>query len=180
MCCKFAFLRKKRFSIAFFSNTFSDFLKKYFIYLFSERGEGREKERERNISVWLPLTPPLLGTWPATQTCALTGNRTGDPSVCRWALNPLSDTSQGPFLTLKSRYLIPFSYASFICPVRTSVFTSVSFLHLPTRRWDILLIFISLFIDVIRDGVLIWCVKYWGFFSHHSSNSHYNDILLRS
>ena len=27
-----------------------------FTYLFLERGGGREKERERNISVWLPLT----------------------------------------------------------------------------------------------------------------------------
>ena len=47
------------------------FLKKYFTYLFLERGEGREKERERNINVWLPLTYPPLGTWPATQACAL-------------------------------------------------------------------------------------------------------------
>ena len=44
---------------------------KIFINLFLERGEGREKERERNISVWLPLTYPLLGTWPVTQACAL-------------------------------------------------------------------------------------------------------------
>ena len=52
---------------------------KDFVYLFLERGEGREKEREKNINVWLPLTHPLLGTWPATQACALTVNRTGDP-----------------------------------------------------------------------------------------------------
>ena len=65
---------------------------KDFNYLFLERGEGREKERERNINVWLPLTP---GTWPATQACALTGNRTRDPLVRRPALNPLSHTSQG-------------------------------------------------------------------------------------
>ena len=37
------------------------------IYLFLERGEGRDKERERNIPVWLPLARPLLGTGPATQ-----------------------------------------------------------------------------------------------------------------
>ena len=40
---------------------------------------------------------PLLGTWPATQTCALTGNWTHNPLVCRPALNPLSYTSQGHF-----------------------------------------------------------------------------------
>ena len=65
------------------------------MYLFLERGEGREKERERNINVWLPLTRPLLGTWPATQACALTGNQTCDLLVYRLALSPLSHTSQG-------------------------------------------------------------------------------------
>ena len=65
-------------------------LLKDFIYLFLERGEGREKERERNSSVWLPLVCPPLGTWPATQACDLTGNRTGDPLVHRLAFNPLS------------------------------------------------------------------------------------------
>ena len=67
---------------------------KYFIYLiFRER--GREGERERNINRWMPLARPLLGTWPATQACALTGNRTSNPLVLRLALNPLSYTSQG-------------------------------------------------------------------------------------
>ena len=71
------------------------FFKDLFIYL--ERGKGREKERERNINMWLPLSCLLLGTWPATQACALTGNQTGDPLVCRPALNPLSQTSQGEY-----------------------------------------------------------------------------------
>ena len=38
---------------------------------------------------------PLLETWPPTQACVLTGNRTTDPLVHRPALNPLSHTSQG-------------------------------------------------------------------------------------
>ena len=58
------------------------FLKILFILLL-ERGEGKEKERER------------LETWPATQACALTGNQTSDPLVCRLALSPLSHTSEG-------------------------------------------------------------------------------------
>ena len=62
--------------------------------LFLERGEGREKERERNINVWLPLAHPLLGTWPATQAYTLTGNRTSDPLVHGPALSPLSHTSR--------------------------------------------------------------------------------------
>ena len=65
------------------------------IYLFLERGKGREEERERNINVWLPLTCPIPITWPVTQACALTRTQTGDPLVHRPELNPLSCTSQG-------------------------------------------------------------------------------------
>ena len=71
------------------------FLKILFIYFWREGIRGRK--RERNINVWLPLTCPSLGTWPATQACAPTGNRTSNPLVCRPALNPLSHTSQGSF-----------------------------------------------------------------------------------
>ena len=69
------------------------FLKRF--YLFLEREEGREKEKERNINMWLPLTCPTLGTWPATQACVLTGNQTGNPLGHMLGLNPLSHTSQG-------------------------------------------------------------------------------------
>ena len=79
-----------------FPSLFQVFFKDY-IYLFLERGEGKDKERERNIHVWLPLAQPLLGTWPATQACSLTGNRTSDPLVHRLVLNALSHTSQGCF-----------------------------------------------------------------------------------
>ena len=41
---------------------------------------------------------PLLGTWPATQASALTGNQTCDPLLHRLVLNPLSHTSQGCIL----------------------------------------------------------------------------------
>ena len=57
---------------------FVSFLR-YFIYLFLER--RREGKRERNITKWLPLVHPTLGTWPTTQACALTGNWTGGPVV---------------------------------------------------------------------------------------------------
>ena len=78
----------------------SFFFKKDLIYSFSERGEGREKERETNTKKnidWLPPPHTQLGTQSATQACALTGNQTGDLSVHRPALNPLSHTSQGFF-----------------------------------------------------------------------------------
>ena len=73
----------------------------FFKDLFIFRKRGREEERGRETSLCerymdrLPLTHPLLGTWPATRACALTGNRTGNSSVHRPALNPLSHTSQG-------------------------------------------------------------------------------------
>ena len=49
----------------------------------------------------LPLAHPQPGTWPTTQACALIGNLTGNLSVPRPALNPLSHTSQGPYSFLK-------------------------------------------------------------------------------
>ena len=76
-------------------------------YLFIFREKGRERERERNISVWLTLTPSLLGTWPINQACALTGNQTINPLVCRPALSLLSHTSQGGL----SFHLLMFSFA---------------------------------------------------------------------
>ena len=80
------------FKVILFS--FFSFLKILFIY-FRERKGGRK--RERNINVQLPLMCPLLGTWPATQACALTGNQTSDRLVCRPVLNPLSHTSEGNY-----------------------------------------------------------------------------------
>ena len=64
------------------------------MYLLLESGEGRETEREENTDVWLPLAHPQLEPRPATQACALTGNRTSDLLVRRPALNPPSHTSQ--------------------------------------------------------------------------------------
>ena len=96
-------------------NPYSEFFLR--LYLFLDRGEGREAERERNIKVWLPLMCPLLGTRPATQACALTGNRTRHPLVCRRALNPLSHTSQGysEFLTSVTVFsALKFSFDSFL------------------------------------------------------------------
>ena len=59
------------------------------LFIFREGKGGRE---ERNSS-WLPLSHPR--TWPANQAYALTGNCTHILSICRLALNPLSQTSRG-------------------------------------------------------------------------------------
>ena len=113
----------------------SFFLKKDFIYLFLERGEGKEKEKERNINVWLPLSCPLLGTWPATQSCALTGNRINDLLVCRPAISPLSHTSQGyvafSFSFFKKNLLL-FNYSCLhFLPIPPPEPTSLPRLHPP-------------------------------------------------
>ena len=81
---------------------------KDFIYLFLDRGKEREEEGERNINVWLPLMCPQLGTWPANQACALTGNQTGDPLVRRPVLNlawAISARAQIAFLFTSSNQL---------------------------------------------------------------------------
>ena len=77
---------------------------KDFIYLFLQRGEGREKERETHISVCLPLVHPLLATWPATQACALAGNQIGHLLVQKPELNSLSHTSQGWFISILDHF----------------------------------------------------------------------------
>ena len=84
-------------------------------------GEGKEKERERNITVWLPLIRPLLGTWPETQACALTENRTGNPLILRLSLSPLSHTSQGSFLV----YSVRFSKYDIMSSANRNIFTSL-------------------------------------------------------
>ena len=71
-------------------------LPELFYLLFRERERGREGEREgeKHQCVVASHTFPW-GTWPATQACDLTGNRTSNPLVHRPVLNPLSHTSQG-------------------------------------------------------------------------------------
>ena len=76
------------------SNECSLFLKSLFTFFFFTEGKGGSK-REINNNVWLLSMHPLLGSWPATQACALTGSQTSDPLVYRPAHNPLSHTSQG-------------------------------------------------------------------------------------
>ena len=74
---------------------------KGFIYLFFKTGTGK-KERERNIDVWLPLACPSLETWPTTQACALTGNRTGNPLVLRLVAQSTESHQLRPFSPFES------------------------------------------------------------------------------
>ena len=48
--------------------------KKDFIYSFLDRGEGREKERERSINMWLFLVRPHWGPHLQPRRVPLTGN----------------------------------------------------------------------------------------------------------
>ena len=60
--------------------------------------------------MWLPPACPPLGTRPATQACALTGNRTSDPLGHRLTLNPLSYTSQGKTGHFKKKRISSFIF----------------------------------------------------------------------
>ena len=70
------------------------------IYLFSERGEGRGKERERNIDVWeqhllvVSCSPPTGDLAHSTSMCS-DRDWNSELLVHRLVLNPLSHTSQG-------------------------------------------------------------------------------------
>ena len=81
----------------------------FFFNFFLER--RREGERERNIKVGLPLEFPLLGTWPTTQACALTGNQTNNPLVCRLA----RAQSTEPYQPGCFSFLMYGSYFLFLC-----------------------------------------------------------------
>ena len=58
-----------------------------------ERGEGREKGRERHRSVASRLSPDRDHT--TTQSCALTGNGTTEISLCGTMPNQLSHIHLG-------------------------------------------------------------------------------------
>ena len=77
------------------NETFKFFFKKYFIYIFLERGKRRERGRETSMCGCLSHAPNWVGAWRTTQACALTGNWAGDPLVLKPALSPLILTSQG-------------------------------------------------------------------------------------
>ena len=54
-----------------------------YLFIFREGKGGRKRRRGTSMCGCLSRTHPLLGTWPETQACALTGNRTSDPLVHR-------------------------------------------------------------------------------------------------
>ena len=62
--------------------------------MFRERKRRRQREKDQCVGAF---RAPLLGTWPATEACALTGN----PSVCRPVLSLLSHTSRGGFYSCR-------------------------------------------------------------------------------
>ena len=71
------------------------FFFRFYLFIFRERGREGQWGEEKHQCVVASHVPPKLGTWPATQACALSGNRTGDSLVLRLALSPLRHTSQG-------------------------------------------------------------------------------------
>ena len=82
-----------------FSFLFFLFKKIFYLFIFRERRREGEREGEKHQCVVASPVPSTGGpTWPATQACALTGKRTGDPLVFGLVLHPLNHASQGSFL----------------------------------------------------------------------------------
>ena len=78
------------------------FLKILFIFI------GREKEREgEKHQLVAPHTCLHPRTEPETQTCALTGNRSGNLKLCGMTPNQMSHTGQGSLL-----YFLKFTLAT--------------------------------------------------------------------
>ena len=71
---------------------------KDFIYLFLDRGEGREKERERSINVWLLPTRPPLGTRPETQAQAPVWETNRQPSGSQGSVHSVEPHQEGSSL----------------------------------------------------------------------------------
>ena len=67
----------------------------YFINLFLERGEGKEKKRVRNMNVWLPLTHPLLGSLSHNPGMCPDWESNQQPFGLQAGTQPLSHPSQG-------------------------------------------------------------------------------------
>ena len=86
-----------------------------FVYLFiyfQRKGRGEGKRGKETLITYLShaLEP---GAEPTPQACALTGNRTGDPSLCETALIQLSHTGQG--------MLLYFSQSSFLLNISNKI-----------------------------------------------------------
>ena len=69
------------------------------IYLFLERREEREQERDKHQCVVASPAPPTGVQAYNPGVCPDPG--TSDPLVCRPSLNPLSHTTQGCTLTFR-------------------------------------------------------------------------------
>ena len=53
----------------------SDLLKRFYLFIFREKGREREKEGEKHLCARdIPIGCPQLRTWRISQACALTGN----------------------------------------------------------------------------------------------------------
>ena len=82
----------------YLNNNFKNLIKSK-IYLFLDRGKGRERRRETSMSGYLSHAPNWGSGPQPRHVCILTGNQTSNSLVHRPALNPLSHTSQDlPFL----------------------------------------------------------------------------------
>ena len=99
----------------------------------------------------------LLRTWPETQTCPLTGNRTSDPLVSRLALNPLSHTSQSTWHTSSNFSKIHLMGVSFLTLSWDGRTTFPLCLHSPMHNLRLFVILIA----IISISSYLWSPGYY-------------------
>ena len=79
------------------------FKKRFYLFIFRERGRKGEREGEKHQCVVVSQVPPT-GDLACNPGMCLTGNRTSNYLVHRLALNPLSHTSQGWYFFLHAAF----------------------------------------------------------------------------
>ena len=107
--------------------------KKDFIYVFLEKREGRDKKRERNINVWLPLLHPQPGTWPRSQACALDGELNQRPFHLQ-AGTQSTQPHQPGLKSIPSNNIFPIIRIPVFCLLVCRVPYILAFLGHPGRR----------------------------------------------
>ena len=145
---------------------------KDFIYLFLERGERRDKEREINIDVWdtsisYLMHTPNRGPGPQPRHVPWLGIKM---AVHRQVLNPRSHTSQGPFPYLSTHTSLPiFTYLCISAPptcLDACGFFKSLFVKLPCSL--IFWWFWVLFVLRSSCNSFCGCSRRWNMFSYTS------------
>ena len=167
--------RGEKVSLLLYRNflAFASFSFKVYLFIFRERGwEGERKGEKhwckRETHITCPSYAPQLRTKPAPQTCALTGNGTGDLLVCRTLLH--CHSAQGlHWLYHGQRFALPIlSFSVNFTEIIRMMAKSISFQSFETHSSIMGLLF--------KSSVLFFFSCPWFLFTLFCSKAH-NELL---